>query len=124
MYEKETCLVVYTKDKAAKCRSPALDLLIKVSPLPDSGTLHLLFKILMMSYFNIHNMSRYCISQRTLASPRISKLAICSTSFMESYVRRISCLIQVRSVNVIITFLLIFLNEHCNRLVTVCITET
>ncbi|KAL6490371.1 hypothetical protein MHYP_G00007160 [Metynnis hypsauchen] len=27
---KDTCLVVYTKDKAAKCRAPALDLLIKV----------------------------------------------------------------------------------------------
>ncbi|XP_056629192.1 DNA-dependent protein kinase catalytic subunit isoform X2 [Triplophysa dalaica] len=27
---KEICLVVYTKDKAAKCRSPALDLLIKI----------------------------------------------------------------------------------------------
>uniref|UniRef100_A0AAR2IVV3 DNA-dependent protein kinase catalytic subunit n=1 Tax=Pygocentrus nattereri TaxID=42514 RepID=A0AAR2IVV3_PYGNA len=29
-HEQDTCLVVYTKDKAAKCRGPALDLLIKV----------------------------------------------------------------------------------------------
>ncbi|TSL34570.1 DNA-dependent protein kinase catalytic subunit [Bagarius yarrelli] len=29
--EQDTCLVVYTKDKAAKCRGPALELLIKVS---------------------------------------------------------------------------------------------
>lgn len=27
---KDTCIVVYTKDKAAKCRNPALDLLIKI----------------------------------------------------------------------------------------------
>lgn len=27
---KDICMVVYTKDKAAKCRSPALDLLIKI----------------------------------------------------------------------------------------------
>ncbi|XP_031440254.1 DNA-dependent protein kinase catalytic subunit [Clupea harengus] len=27
---KDTCLVVYTKDKAAKCRAPALELLIKI----------------------------------------------------------------------------------------------
>jgi len=35
------------------------------------------------------NLSRYCISPKTPASPRISKLGICSTNFMESYVRRI-----------------------------------
>lgn len=29
--EQDTCLVVYTKDKAAKCRGPALELLIQVS---------------------------------------------------------------------------------------------
>ncbi|KAF4089760.1 hypothetical protein AMELA_G00069750 [Ameiurus melas] len=35
---KDTCLVVYTKDKAAKCRGPALELLIKVLYLTkDSG---------------------------------------------------------------------------------------
>ncbi|XP_056317923.1 DNA-dependent protein kinase catalytic subunit [Danio aesculapii] len=27
---KDTCIVVYTKDKSAKCRNPALDLLIKI----------------------------------------------------------------------------------------------
>lgn len=32
--EQDTCLVVYTKDKAAKCRGPALELLIKVSTGP------------------------------------------------------------------------------------------
>ncbi|KAL1006455.1 hypothetical protein UPYG_G00072620 [Umbra pygmaea] len=35
---KDTCLVVYTKDKAAKCKSSALDLLIKILYLTkDSG---------------------------------------------------------------------------------------
>lgn len=31
IHEQDICLVVYTKDKAAKCRGPALELLIKVS---------------------------------------------------------------------------------------------
>lgn len=74
-----------------------------------------------MTYFDIHrqtmlthfkNLSRYCISRKTPASPRISKLGICSTNFMESYVRRIRYLIQA-SEEIIKTLGLLCLFKFC-----------
>ncbi|KAG7330004.1 hypothetical protein KOW79_006226 [Hemibagrus wyckioides] len=42
---KDTCLVVYTKDKAAKCRGPALELLIKILYLTKDSSVAQDFKI-------------------------------------------------------------------------------
>ncbi|XP_051572291.1 DNA-dependent protein kinase catalytic subunit-like isoform X3 [Myxocyprinus asiaticus] len=42
---KDICLVVYTKDKAAKCRSPALDLLIKILYLTKDSSIAQDFKV-------------------------------------------------------------------------------
>lgn len=32
VFLQDVCMVVYTKDKLAKCRTPLLELLIKVNP--------------------------------------------------------------------------------------------
>ncbi|XP_066538129.1 DNA-dependent protein kinase catalytic subunit [Hoplias malabaricus] len=42
---KDTCLVVYTKDKSAKCRGPALELLIKVLYVTKDSSISQDFKI-------------------------------------------------------------------------------
>lgn len=83
LFVQNTCMVVYTKEKLAKCRAPVLDLLIKVG-----FSLHLVHfsystvdKCVRMKISCLDKLLRHCSCQKLHRFSKQQKLPVWSQTF-------------------------------------------